>query len=51
MVEVTIDSNENFEKALKKFNAQVKREGIVRKCRERQYYTKPSQQRRARKKR
>jgi small subunit ribosomal protein S21 len=50
MAEVHIDNSENFERALKKFSAQVKREGIVRKCRERQYYTKPSQQRRARKK-
>jgi small subunit ribosomal protein S21 len=50
MAEVRIDSNENFEKSLRKFNAQCKREGIVRECRERQYYTKPSQKRRERRK-
>ncbi len=46
MAEVRIEGDENFEKALKKFSAQVKREGIVKKFRERQYYTKPSQKRR-----
>jgi small subunit ribosomal protein S21 len=46
MAEVRIESGESFERALKKFSAQVKREGIVKSCRERQYYTKPSQKRR-----
>lgn len=46
MVEVRIDSNENFEKVLRKFNTQCKKEGIVKKFRERQYYVKPSQKRR-----
>ena len=50
MAEVRINSNEDFEKALKGFKAQCKREGIVKRFREQQYYTKPSQKRRAKKK-
>ena len=50
MAEVRINTNEDFERALKGFNAQCKREGIVKKFRERQYYTKPSQKRREKKK-
>jgi small subunit ribosomal protein S21 len=50
MAEVRIDSNEDFEKALRTFKMQCKREGIVKKFRERQYYTKPSQKRREKKK-
>ena len=51
MAEVRIDKNEDFEKALRRFKMQCKREGIIRKCRERQYYTKPSQKRREKGKR
>ncbi|MBU2101847.1 MAG: 30S ribosomal protein S21 [Candidatus Omnitrophota bacterium] len=50
MAEVRIERNEDFEKALRKFNIMCKREGIIRECRERQYYTKPSQKRRERRK-
>jgi len=50
MAEVRIEGNESFERALKKFNAQCKREGIIKKFRERQYYTKPSQKRREKRK-
>lgn len=50
MAEVKIDSNEDFERALKKFNAQCKREGIIKNFRERQYYTKPSEKRREKRK-
>lgn len=46
MAEVTIRSQDDFEKALKQFKMQCKREGILKECRERQYYTKPSQRRR-----
>jgi small subunit ribosomal protein S21 len=46
MAEVRIDSNDSFERALKKFGMQCKKEGIIRKFKERQYYTKPSQKRR-----
>ncbi|MDD4294037.1 MAG: 30S ribosomal protein S21 [Candidatus Omnitrophica bacterium] len=46
MAEVKIERNEDFEKALRKFKMQCKREGIVKDCKNRQFYTKPSQQRR-----
>ena len=46
MAEVNIERNEDFEKALRKFKMQCKREGIIKKFKERQYYTKPSQKRR-----
>tara|TARA_B100001971_G_C18029724_1_gene451878 strand:- start:248 stop:457 length:210 start_codon:yes stop_codon:yes gene_type:complete len=46
MAEVRINEDQDFERALRGFNAQCKKEGIVRKFRERQYYTKPSQKRR-----
>ncbi len=46
MAEVRIDNQDDFEKALKRFKIQCKREGIVKKYRERQFYTKPSQKRR-----
>jgi small subunit ribosomal protein S21 len=50
MAEVRIEKSSDFEKALKKFNIQCKREGIIKEFRERQYYTKPSQKRRERRK-
>ncbi|RKY33046.1 MAG: 30S ribosomal protein S21 [Candidatus Omnitrophota bacterium] len=46
MAEVRINKKEDFEKALKKFKMQCKKEGILKEYRERQYYTKPSQRRR-----
>ena len=46
MAEVRIDKKEDFEKALRKFKMQCKREGILKEFKERQYYTKPSQKRR-----
>ncbi|MFA5272043.1 MAG: 30S ribosomal protein S21 [Candidatus Omnitrophota bacterium] len=46
MAEVRIDRREDFEKALRMFKIQCKREGIVENFKERQYYTKPSQKRR-----
>lgn len=46
MAEVRIERKEDFEKALRRFSIQCKREGILQECRERQYYTKPSQKRR-----
>ena len=48
MAEVKIEGNDNFEKALRKFKAQCKREGIIKEFKERQYFTKPSQKRRER---
>ncbi|MCK4809674.1 MAG: 30S ribosomal protein S21 [Candidatus Omnitrophica bacterium] len=50
MAEVRIERNEDFEKALRKFKVQCKKEGIIKRFRERQYYTKPSQKRREKRK-
>jgi small subunit ribosomal protein S21 len=46
MAEVRIDRKEDFEKAMRKFKMQCRREGIIKEFKERQYYTKPSQRRR-----
>jgi len=46
MAEVRIDKKENFERALRKFRVQCKKEGIIKQFRDRQYYTKPSQKKR-----
>ena len=46
MAEVRISRKEDFERALRKFKMQCKREGILREVKDRQYYTKPSQKRR-----
>lgn len=46
MAEVRINKKEDFEKALRKFKMQCKKEGILREFKDRQYYTKPSQKRR-----
>ncbi|UCG35714.1 MAG: 30S ribosomal protein S21 [Candidatus Omnitrophota bacterium] len=51
MAEVTIEGRGDFERALKKFRMQCKKEGIVKKFKERQRYTKPSQKRREKAKR
>ena len=48
MAEVKIERDEDFEKAMRKFRVQCKREGIINKVREKQYYIKPSQKRRMR---
>ena len=50
MAEVRIEGRDDFERALRKFKLQCKREGIVKNFKERQYYTKPSQKRRKAKK-
>ncbi|MBU0694574.1 MAG: 30S ribosomal protein S21 [Candidatus Omnitrophica bacterium] len=51
MAEVKIERREDFERALRKFKMQCKREGTLREFRERQYHTKASQKRREKKKR
>ena len=42
MAKVTINDRTNLEKALKTFKMQCKREGILKECKERKHYTKPS---------
>lgn len=46
MAKVTIDERQNLERALRSFKTQCKREGILRECKERRHYTKPSARRR-----
>ena len=51
MAEVRIERQEDFERALRKFKMLCKREGIIKRFKDRQYYTKPSQKRREKGKR
>ncbi|MFC1594161.1 30S ribosomal protein S21 [Candidatus Omnitrophota bacterium] len=46
MAEVKIERKEDFEKAMRRFKVMCKKEGIVKECRDRQYYIPPSQRRR-----
>ncbi len=42
MAHISIDDNENLERALKRFKRQVEKEGIIREWKKREYYEKPS---------
>lgn len=42
MAEVTLQSNENFESLIKRFNKRVQTEGIISEARRREFYEKPS---------
>lgn len=42
MAYVSVEDNENLEKALKRFKRQVEKEGIIREWKKRAYYEKPS---------
>ena len=42
MPEVTVNSKEDFDKALRKFKQKCAREGIKRELRKREHYEKPS---------
>ncbi len=42
MVTVTVDKNENLEKALKRFKRMIEKEAIIREWKRREYYEKPS---------
>ena len=42
MAKITVDENENLEKAIKRFKRMVEREGIIREYKKREYYEKPS---------
>ena len=46
MIIVPIKEGENLERALKKFKRKFEKTGIVKELRERQFYTKPSVERR-----
>ena len=42
MATIVVDESENLEKAIKRFKRMVEKEGIVRECKRREYYVKPS---------
>jgi small subunit ribosomal protein S21 len=46
MARVNISEKKNFEKALRSFKKRCLREGIIRECRDRLHYVKPSKKRR-----
>ncbi len=46
MIIVPIKEGENLEKALKKFKRKFEKTGVIKELRERQFYTKPSVERR-----
>ena len=46
MVTVKIRDDESLEQALRRFNREVLREGIIRELRKREFYEKPSQRKR-----
>ena len=50
MIVVQVKDGENIERALKKFKRKFEKTGVVKELRERQAYTKPSDQRREEKK-
>ena len=47
MAQIRIDRKEDFEKAFRKFNAKIKKEGILKEVRARRHYLKPSAVKRA----
>lgn len=46
MVRIKVRNNETFEQALRRFNRDVMREGILKEVKERERYIKPSEWRR-----
>ncbi|MDP2938624.1 MAG: 30S ribosomal protein S21 [Candidatus Omnitrophota bacterium] len=48
MAEVKIHDKNNFEKAMRFFKRQCQKEGFLYECKERRYYSKPSEKRRRR---
>ncbi|MCX7985402.1 MAG: 30S ribosomal protein S21 [Bacteroidales bacterium] len=46
MIIVPIKEGENLERALKKFKRKFEKTGVIKELRERQFYTKPSVERR-----
>ena len=50
MVEIKVGKNESVERALKRLNKQVDREGVLKKVRERRAYEKPSVKKQRKKK-
>ncbi|MBU0649908.1 30S ribosomal protein S21 [Patescibacteria group bacterium] len=46
MVRIKVRNNESLEQALRRFNRDVLREGILKELKEREHYTKPSESKR-----
>ena len=46
MIEVKVKKNESIERAISRFKKKVKEDGFLFTLKERQYYTKPSEERR-----
>jgi len=42
MAFVKVESSEQFERTFKRFKKMVEREGIIRECKKREFYEKPS---------
>lgn len=42
MAHISVDDNEPLEKAIKRFKRMVEKEGIIRECKKREFYEKPS---------
>ena len=51
MIEVKVKKNESIERAISRFKKKVKEDGFLFTLKERQYYTKPSEERREKKNR
>ena len=51
MIEVRLKRNESIERAISRFKKKVKESGFLFELKERQYYTKPSEERREKKNR
>jgi len=46
MTKIEIKKGEHLEKALRKFKAKIRREGVIDEIKKREFYEKPSQRRR-----
>lgn len=46
----TVDVGDNFERAMRQFSRLVQNKGVIKECRERQTYTKPSETKQLKKK-
>jgi len=51
LIEVKVKKNESVERAISRFKKKVKEDGFLFTLKERQYYTKPSEERREKKNR
>jgi len=51
LIEVKVKKNESVERAISRFKKKVKESGFLFELKERQYYTKPSEERREKKNR